>query len=25
VCAAMPVGLSHEMSAFPYILGGQLR
>jgi glycolate oxidase len=25
VCGAMPVGLSHEMSAFPYILGGQLR
>jgi isopentenyl diphosphate isomerase/L-lactate dehydrogenase-like FMN-dependent dehydrogenase len=25
VCAAVPVALAHEMSAFPYILGGQLR
>jgi isopentenyl diphosphate isomerase/L-lactate dehydrogenase-like FMN-dependent dehydrogenase len=25
VCAAMPVYPAHEMSAFPYILGGQLR
>jgi isopentenyl diphosphate isomerase/L-lactate dehydrogenase-like FMN-dependent dehydrogenase len=25
VCAALPVGFAHEMSAFPYIAGGQLR
>ena len=25
VCAAIPVSLAHEMSAFPYITGGQLR
>jgi len=25
LCAALPVGFSHEMSAFPYMTGGQLR
>jgi len=25
VCPALPVGFSHEMSAFPYIAGGQIR
>jgi len=25
LCRALPVGFSHEMSAFPYIPGGQLR
>lgn len=25
VCPALPVAFSHEMSAFPYIMGGQLR
>jgi glycolate oxidase len=25
ICACMPVAFGHEMSAFPYIAGGQLR